>query len=415
MGSTDKAVRSAQVATVFTPASPIDKLALLAGRTEILMDVVNAILPRGQHVVLYGERGVGKTSLTNVLSEVLGRIEDSTPFRKARINCNTTDDFESIWIKVFRELDLTVPTGTQIEPEEVRYQLGQLGNEMSLVILDELDRLEDDEALSLLADTVKTLSDNGSSTTLVLVGVADSVTELVGDHLSVERALIQIPMPRMSNRELQEILDKGMAVLGTSIDDRPKQRIARLSEGLPHYTHLLSLYATQRSVMDDRTVVTMEDVDGAIRMAINKAQQTIQTAYLDATRSPRTDNRFKEVLLACALAPKDPLGYFTGAGVRRPLSMITGRPYEISGFTRHLGEFMKPHRGPALIQIGESHRHFYRFANPLLQPFTILSGVANGLISEDQVSELQDAEAGDLWPPSAPGQLFDLPPTAPQP
>ena len=35
------------------------------------LDTVAAINQRGQHVVLYGERGVGKTSLANVMAEVL--------------------------------------------------------------------------------------------------------------------------------------------------------------------------------------------------------------------------------------------------------------------------------------------------------------------------------------------------------
>jgi hypothetical protein len=45
--------------------------------------------------------------------------------------------------------------------------------------------------------TIKTLSDNASSikTTLILVGVADSVDELIGEHQSIERAIKQVPMP----------------------------------------------------------------------------------------------------------------------------------------------------------------------------------------------------------------------------
>lgn len=411
MDARTKAAKSAQVAQVFTPGAPIDRLKLLAGRSEVLLDVVNAIAPKGQHVVIYGERGVGKTSLTNVLAELLAHVENSSPFRKARINCNSTDDFESIWSRIFRELGLD-PLVDRVDPEEVRLHLADLTAPMSLIIIDELDRFEDSDGLSLLADTIKTFSDHATPTTLVLVGVADSVNELVGDHLSIERALIQIPMQRMSQTELKEIIDKGMAELGLSIDETSQKRIARLSEGLPHYTHLLALHATQRAVMDDRDHVGPLDVDAAIRTAVRKAQQTIQTAYLAATRSVRTDNRFEAVLLACALAPKDPLGYFQASGVRRPLSEITGRDYQIAGFTRHLGEFLKDHRGPALTQIGESHNHFYRFANPLLQPFVILDGVGKGMISEEQVAALE-AEIGGLTPSSEPGRLFELPPTSP--
>ncbi len=411
MVGTNKAAKSAQVAQVFTPGAPIDKYDLLAGRVEVLLDVINAIAPKGQHAVVYGERGVGKTSLTNVLGEVLASLQTST-LRSAHINCNTTDSFRSIWLKVFRELSAELPSDVRPDPEDVRYHLEALNpSSMALVIIDELDRLEDDEALSLMADTIKTLSDHATPTTLVLVGVADSVTELVGDHLSVERALIQIPMPRMSRQELGQIIDKGLTKLEMAIDSSAKERIARLSEGLPYYTHLLALHATQRAVMDDRDHVHAGDVDTATRIALKKAQQTIQTAYLDATRSPRSDNKFKSVLLACALAPKDPLGYFQAGGVRKPLATITGREHEIASFTRHLGEFLKPHRGPALTQIGESHSHYYRFTNPMLQPYTIINGIADELITEDQVVSLE-SDSG-ISASSEPGRLFELPPSAP--
>jgi hypothetical protein len=42
-----------------------------------------------------------------------------------------------------------------------------------------LDRLEDDDALTALADTLETLSDHAVTSTLVLVGVARSIGELV--------------------------------------------------------------------------------------------------------------------------------------------------------------------------------------------------------------------------------------------
>lgn len=62
--------------------------------------------------------------------------------------------------------------------------------------------------------------------------------------------------------------------------------------------------------------VKQTDVDAAIQMA--KVGHTILSEYQLATRSPRRDSLFREVLLACALAPKDDLGYFTTGGVRGP-------------------------------------------------------------------------------------------------
>lgn len=105
---------------------------------------------RGQHVILYGERGVGKTSLANVLS-AFGTLQSASS-GSVKINCHTGDKFETLWANVFRELGDDSPvTVAPSDPEGARHALQQLKSP-TLMVIDELDRLEDDDALSLLAD-----------------------------------------------------------------------------------------------------------------------------------------------------------------------------------------------------------------------------------------------------------------------
>jgi Cdc6-like AAA superfamily ATPase len=393
---TDKLRRIAHVADVFTPGAPVNRYALFGGRMEQVLDVINTVGQRGQHVMLYGERGVGKTSLANVLAEIFAG-KDIGELRSVGVNCQTNDSFATIWANIFRELeragilrqeDGLVPS----EPEHIRFALQDLPTRI-LIVIDELDRLEDDEALTLVADTVKTLSDHSAPVTLVLVGVADSVDELVGDHQSITRALTQIHIPRMAGSELEEIIEKGLAELQLTIRLPAKRRIALLSEGLPHYTHLLSLHASQRAIADDRLEVQDIDVDRAIDLAVQKAQHSIRTAYEKATRTTRNDTLFEEALLAAALAPKGPLGHFTAGAVRRPMSRIIGADAEISKFNRHLNAFTDDARGAALEKTGEPRRWFYRFSDPLLQPYVILDGLARKIIDEEAVAELQRSRA----------------------
>lgn len=396
---TDKIRRISSVSRVFTPGSPIDEYALFSGREPQTMDVVNAINQKGQHVVLFGERGVGKTSLANILSEVF--VDDSgRPVWAVKVNCATTDTFHSLWARVFREMSREEDfeaqwSETPPDPEDLRYVLQRL-DERLLIVIDELDRFEDGEGLSLLADTIKTLSDHAVDVTLILVGVAHAIDDLVGDHQSVERALTQIRMQRMSTAELEQIIDTGLSRLSMRISAEARRRVARLSEGLPYYTHLLALYATQRAVQDDRAEVAPIDVERSIGNAVEKVQHSIRTAHQTAVRSTRDESQFAEVLLACALAEKDDMGYFPAGAVRAPLSRIMGKPREIPHFARHLHKFAEERRGGVLEKSGKKGSHFYRFANPLLQPFVILSSVAKGLASEDLIRELQEAGNGTL-------------------
>jgi energy-coupling factor transporter ATP-binding protein EcfA2 len=393
-------------AQVFSPAAPIDQYRLFAGRVRQVREVLTAASQRGMHVILFGERGVGKTSLANILSELI-LVDGVRSLNSGTVNCDASDDFNSLWRKIFREL--TVYSESQdapgvdastmdrllsdtVTPDDIRFLLDRIPQPV-MIVLDEIDRLAKPDVTTLLADTIKTLSDHSVDATLVFVGVADSVDDLIAEHQSVERALRQIRMPRMSLDELYEILDKGVNELEMTIDEGARDRIARLSEGLPTYTHLLALEAVQRAIIDDRTKVMIPDVEAAVKEAVENSQQSIRSVYHKAVSSPRRDNLFGHVLVACALAPTDFMGFFTAADVREPMTAIKKKRYEIPAFSRHLNDFTEPQRGPILQKFGTARKFRFRFINPMMQPYVILHGLANGLVDEQTVQRLQSRQA----------------------
>lgn len=161
---TDKLRKIAQVGSTFTPGAPIDDYSLFGGRMDQVLDVINTVGQKGRHVILYGERGVGKTSLANILAEVFEGF-DNFKLRSVGVNCQTRDDFATLWSNIFRELEWDGngewADHTPDEPEQIRHAIERLGYQ-ALIVIDELDRFEDDLGLSLLADTVKTLSDHAA-------------------------------------------------------------------------------------------------------------------------------------------------------------------------------------------------------------------------------------------------------------
>lgn len=402
LSENDKLKLVVDVSQAFSPSAPIDKTALFAGRSQQVANVVSAVFQRGQHVIIYGERGVGKTSLANVLFDFLSKAGLKS-MESGAINCDATMDYSALWHKIFRDISFnrettqlgfkgdavrqTIPVDNLVPevvtPDDVRHALKQLP-EKSVIIIDELDRLKEPHVTALLADTIKTLSDHSINTTLILVGVADSVNELIAEHASVERALVQIHMPRMSPEELYEILDKALSQIEMTITEEAKQNIAQLSKGLPHYAHLLGLHASLTAVTEGRRDIINDDVTNAIVRALHQAQQSIITAYHKATISPR-ENLFKQVLLACALAKTDLLGFFSAADVRDPMSLIMCKRYEIPSFSQHLNAFCDDERGPILKRVGTARRYRFRFINPLMQPFVIMSGVVERLITIEQL------------------------------
>ena len=233
-----------------------------------------------------------------------------------------------------------------------------------------------------MADTIKSLSDHGVKGTIILVGVADSVTELIQEHASVERALVQVRMPRMSNAEVTEILSRALGHLGMTMEDDAVKRVVLLSQGLPHYTHLIGMNACRCALKENRFSIIAQDVNKAIERALSGTQHSILSAYHKATMSPRKDNLFADVLLSCAMARADDLSYFAAPDVRDAIRVVTGKSYEIPSFSQHLNEFTEAKRGPILQRTGRPRSYRFRFINPLMQPFVIMKGFAEGKLTE---------------------------------
>lgn len=365
---------------VFSPGAPIDEQELFAGRAEQVRELISSVYQRGQHAVVFGERGVGKTSLANTFTKFM-----HAPLSRVvatRVNCDGIDDFSNVWHKALADWEISSLLPERITPDDVRRALREVAaNNIAIVVLDEFDRLRDPSATRLVADTIKALSDHSVPATVVIVGVADSVSDLIREHASIGRALIEVPMPRMTADELHEIIEKRLTRLGIKIEGKSQNAIVNYSQGLPHYTHLLGLFAAQAAIERRAKTITDQDLQTSIQRCLDKAQQSIREAYDRATVSPRRDNLFKQVLLACAIAEKDELGYFTAGSVAQPMSDIMGRRYEIPNFAQHLKDFCDEKRGPILEQRGTTRRFRYRFCDPLMQPYITLLGLRDGSIA----------------------------------
>jgi hypothetical protein len=390
--------RLLKISNAFSPTAPVNNRDLFAGRVDQMSALMNVAGQRGQHGIIYGERGVGKTSLAAVMVEILDDI------LAVRINCDGSDDFSSIWQKALGEIKLlqrrpgigfrpgleeamvsasSLLSDDEVRPHHVRAALEYMGRIAPVVLfLDEFDRVTNKHVPRLMADAIKSLSDHVVPATVVLVGVADDVNDLISEHQSIQRALAQIHMPRMSQKELVRVVGIGLTALDMNINREAVSMITGLSQGLPHYTHLLSQEAARAVAMSARTKITLADVKAAVPKAINLAQQSVVDAYERATYSPKK-SLYVEVLLACALAKTNELGYFAAAGVREPLRQITNKNYDIPAYAQHLHALASEKRGPVLQQRGELRKVRYRFVDPLLQPFVIMRGLRDGLITSD--------------------------------
>lgn len=339
--------------------------------------------------------------MARVLAVGIQEPEIQSGLRAIAISCSSSDDYSSIWRKVFQEIQVTqrqvgfvqdaaapivgrldLPDAAIEDPNDVRLYVRSLPNP-SVIVIDEFDRVStSSETHRLMADTIKLFSDTGVESTIVVVGVADSVADLITGHESIARNIAQVQVLPMEVDELSQIVQRGFKYAALDFEHGLDVRIAELSQGYPAYTHLLGLWSGRRTLDAGRTRVTFADLELAVQDALENATANVQQEYENAVASVRKDNLFKEVLLACALAEKDSLGRFAAVNVREPLAEITGRDYTTGAFQSHLAKFAESQRGPVLKKTGSRRNYRWQFLNPQLIPYIHLHGIQSGLLPQ---------------------------------
>ena len=403
--------RGFRLKALFSPATPIHRAELFSGRSDQIQRLIDAIFERGRHAVLFGERGVGKTSLANVFHEIIGGAGGSLlPIRK---QASPVDTHTSLWRKVFRditfeikrelaygredvqELKLSDLYTDEIAPDDVVRELSRQSTGKRLVVIfDEFDKLENNETRKLISHTIKALSDVGSDATIVIVGVADDINILVGEHESVKRHIREIRMPRMSKDELNKILDERLSKVDMRLHGDARWKIVALSRGLPEYVHFLGRDAALYAATNRRRLISEEGVDYAIRNLLQQSDQSALHDYRTAIDSHRADNLYRQVLLACALTKTDEEGNFVPKDVVQPLASILGpgKRVKIATFQTHLTAFSSVDRGGILEKHGKPRAYKYRFREPKMQPYVIMQGIARGEVSDEAMSILDAPE-----------------------
>lgn len=347
--------------------------------------------------MIYGERGVGKTSLANIIGDLLRA--QAVPVSK--VNCTEKDSFSSTVRRAFdtiivsserhttglvpnvsataQSVSARLPEGS-LGPDRVARQLQTLPGE-TVLIFDEFDRLPHSETVDF-ADFIKAVSDRNLSTTVVMVAVAEDVGSLIHGHGSIERSLKQVYLQRMSNEELTEIIDGGLKSAGMELEGTvPLAFMLQVSQGFPHYAHLLAQHAARAAIDSGRIKITADDFFSGMTIAVDEADQSLRDTYHAAVTGTKKANIWKEVVAACATAHSDERGYFSGRAIGEQLGELLGRPIIQQNFAYHLGKLTEQSRGPLLERIGTERRYRYRFLRPLMRPFIIMKAIQDKLLT----------------------------------
>ena len=288
--------------------------------------------------------------------------------------------------------------GKVITPDDVLLEFEQFPEtDIPILVIDEFDRLTDKATRVLIADTVKLLSDESANVTVFIVGVADSVDELMTGHDLIGRALAQIEMPRMEDQEMIDLIVQRLRRLGMTIDGPALWNCVFMCKGLPYYAHLIGLHAAQAACDRKSLRITENDVSVATERAVDNTNQSIRDAFDKAIYSEKSGNIFAYVLASCALATKDKFGRFTAKSVAARLSQITGEKYDVPAFSYHLNEFCGEVRGTVLQKIGKKRQFRFRFREALMESYVTFEAINRKIVTDRHIKMFRPKRQDDLF------------------
>lgn len=376
---------------IYTPSYPIEIQALFSGRTKQLNDVFGIIPQKGKQLIIYGDRGVGKTSFSNIIKAIF----ESPDVQIGKISCNGNDTFESLWHNVlskfsysYEEAQQRIGFGMDIEKTDKSLIFSNLYSQdqltvtnllqifslipNSIVIIDEFDRLDKTKFdHKIFTDFLKAISDTLPYVTIVIVGVSEDVASLIEGHESIERNLTQIHLQSMSPDEVKMIIKKGEEPLGLKYDEDVIEKIIELSSGYPHFTHSLCYYSCLSAIWAESNNITLDYLKIGIQQTVDQVHESLRNSYRLATLATKK-NIFQDVLYATSIVETDEYGYFQALDLEPILSKLLGHDTKVNAFVFHLGKFCSTERGDILKMTGTSHRHRYKFKNPLMRAFVKL-------------------------------------------
>jgi uncharacterized protein len=171
-----------------------------------------------------------------------------------------------------------------------------------IVAIDELDRISSLSEKAHFAELIKNIGSVVEDMRFILCGIGADVDEIIGEHLSTGRMFEAVEVEKLSHDKLWLIIQEVSEILKISIDRGYLLRIGIISDGFPHFVHLIGeclFYAMN----DDENIVNdcgKNHFEIALKEALQKAEPSLRKIYQMATEKSKNKVEYEEALWALA-------------------------------------------------------------------------------------------------------------------
>lgn len=251
-----------------SPSLPIRTIELLRGRDKELEVIRRSLIMPGRHVFIYGDRGVGKSSLAHTAAAQY-QSSDAAPIT---VSGSPDDTFQSIIANIacqalersriqkkhitrtrsitwrgltwgenqeISPLDLVAQIRTISDATALLSEVGKIHSDSPIIVIDEFDTIRNVDERNKFASLLKQIGDQDVAIKFIFTGIGASLDELLGAHQSAYRQLETVELDRLGWDGRREIAMQAAHAFGLDLDDNFAWRIAIVSDGFPYFVHLI--------------------------------------------------------------------------------------------------------------------------------------------------------------------------------
>ena len=415
--------------THLSPSTPVQSEEHLYGRDAQIQRIKEALYSPGRTIFIYGDRGVGKTSLAQTVA-FAHQSSEHDPIIKA---CSSRTTFGELIIQIADDLQGRVPRSdttaklgyklpkglgsAELEVKHAKHKVESpeaaamdLNHAVALlakavadrrgdtvVVVDEFDQISKDSERTSFADFIKQIGDQQLSVRFIFCGVGESLEKLLGAHKSCHRYVEGVEVTRLSWDAREAIVDSAAGGLKVTVGKHPRYRIAAISDGFPHYVHLIGekLFWAMFRDPHARLEPTQEHYHEAVNAAVLAIEQHLKAAYDAATMKATSD--YEDVLWAFADHPE--LIRSIDSIFESYIEIMRKQeesPMDRNAFVGHLQALKSVSCGSILAS---DRRTFYRFRENILRGYVRLRAEDQGLELARDYYSASLASATSTWTP----------------
>ncbi|HEY4583918.1 MAG TPA: AAA family ATPase [Lysobacter sp.] len=329
----------------------------VAGKS--FQDICDRILEKLQYTVTHR---VVDTQTDQTAHEQSGGAEIIQPWGKASIGSRRTRSRSNASQKE-RELVIKSPTDSKLVEECEKKGV--------VLLLDELHRASPafGEDLSRFIKTYGNYSCDKFK--IALLGTASDATKLVRMDKGIDRLLQEVHLLSMDEDESRYLVEEGMRSLLISISEPQVKKLIKVSVGSPSILQYLCLEVSQAAFKRTPRIVDNSDIESAVRKFVETKEARLNKAYISAVETTGGSQYRKQILFAMSECEDE---FVTMDYLSAKVTEYLGRPTPSTSLSGPLRDLKGEKYGRVLsdVERPDSEQRMYNystFTDPSLKAF----------------------------------------------